>query len=93
MLRSRIAVAAGVLAALAFGGVSLGCHEEGPAEKAGKALDQAAEDAKDGIDDLTDDEGALERAGEAADDAIDDAGKAVEDTYDKAKEKTQEALD
>ena len=93
MNRSRIAVAAGLFAALAFAGAGVGCHEEGPAEKAGKALDQAAEDAQEGIEDLAGDEGALERAGEAADEAIDDAGEAVEEQYDKAKEATEDAVE
>jgi hyperosmotically inducible protein len=92
MNRSRIAVAAGFIAAVSFAGVA-GCHEEGPAERAGKALDQAAEDAQEGIEDLTDDEGALERAGEATDEALDDAGEAVDNAYDKAKEATQDAIE
>ena len=41
MHRSRITVTAGLVAALSFAGA--GCQEEGPAEQAGKAIDEAAE--------------------------------------------------
>jgi hypothetical protein len=101
MHRSRIAAAAGLIAAFAFAGASVGCREEGPAERAGKALDEAAEDAQEGLEDLADQgEGAFEDAGEAVDEAIDDAGDALEDageaaeeTYDEAKQATKEALE
>jgi hypothetical protein len=80
MNRSRIAVAAGLIAALSF--ASAGCQEEGPAERAGKALDEAAEDAQEGLEELGDDDGALEEAGEAVDEA-----------YDEAEEKAEEAVE
>ena len=35
-------------------GAMVGCSEEGPAEKAGKKVDQAIEDAKDGAKKLFD---------------------------------------
>ena len=41
MHRSRITVVAGLVAAFAFAGIA-GCHEEGPAEQAGRAIDEAA---------------------------------------------------
>lgn len=51
---------AGILGA-ALGGLALtGCREEGPAERAGKAIDQAAEDAGD----------AAEEAGDAIEEAF-----------------------
>jgi hypothetical protein len=78
MHRSRITVTAGLVAALSFAGVA-GCHEEGPAEKAGRAIDEAAESAQEGVQDLTKDDGPLEQAGEKADDAVDKAKQATED--------------
>lgn len=80
MHRSRITVTAGLVAALSFAGA--GCKEEGPAEQAGKAIDEAAESAQEGVQELTRDEGALEEAGEEADEAIQDAMRAVEDAID-----------
>ena len=50
MHRSRITVTAGLVAALSFAGA--GCKEEGPAEQAGKAIDEAAESAEEGVEDL-----------------------------------------
>jgi hypothetical protein len=78
MHRSRITVTAGLVAALSFAGI-VGCHEEGPAEQAGRAIDEAAESAQEGVQDLTKEDGPLEDAGEAADEAIKDAMRAVED--------------
>jgi len=77
MHRSRITVTAGLVAALSFAGA--GCKEEGPAEQAGKAIDEAAESAQEGV---TREEGSLEEAGEEADEAIMDAMRAVEDAID-----------
>lgn len=76
MHRSRITVTAGLVAALAFWGA--GCREEGPAEQAGRAIDEAAESAQEGVQELTKEDGPLEDAGEAADEAIQDAMEAVE---------------
>jgi len=45
-----------------------GCKPEGPAERAGKRLDET-------VDDMTQPKGPAERAGEALDKAVDDAGK------------------
>ena len=80
MHRSRITVTAGLVAALSFAGA--GCKEEGPAEQAGKAIDEAAESAQEGVQELTREEGSLEEAGEEADEAIMDAMRAVEDAID-----------
>jgi hypothetical protein len=82
MHRSRITFA-GLVAVLAFAGFGLaGCHEEGPAEKAGRAIDEAAEDVQEGVQDLTKKDGPLEEAGEAVDDAVDDVKDAAEDAMD-----------
>ena len=54
---------------LAFVSVGFGCQSEGPAEKAGKKIDQTIEKAGD----------ALEDAG----DKIEDAGDKVEESVDK----------
>jgi len=55
-----------------------GCKQEGPAERAGKQIDEA-------VDDLTQPKGPAERAGEKLDKAVDDAGKALEDAEKKAR--------
>ena len=70
MHRSRITFVAGLVAALSFAGIA-GCHEEGPAEQAGRAIDEAAENVQEGADDLAN------QAGEAADQAIDKAMEAT----------------
>lgn len=80
MHRTRITVTAGLVAALSFAGA--GCQEEGPAEQAGKAIDEAAESAQEGVQELTKEEGTLEQAGEEADEALNDAMRAVEDAVD-----------
>ena len=55
-----------------------GCKQEGPAERAGKQLDEA-------VDDLTTPKGPAERAGETIDKAVDDTGKAIDDAGKKAR--------
>jgi hypothetical protein len=74
---SRTTAIAGLVAALSF--ASVGCHEEGPAEKAGKAIDDAAESVEEGVQELTEQDGALEKAGEHADEAIDEAKEMLEE--------------
>jgi hypothetical protein len=74
---SRTTAIAGLVAALSF--ASVGCHEEGPAEKAGRAIDDAAHDVQEGVQELTKDDGPLEKAGEAADEAIDKAKEAMQE--------------
>ena len=54
------------------------CREEGTAEKAGRKIDEAVENVRNGGD------GALENLGEKADDALDEAKDAVDDLKDKA---------
>jgi hypothetical protein len=78
MHRSRITVTAGLTAALAFAIAGIGCQrDEGPAEQAGRAIDEAAENVEEGVQELTKDDGPLEEAGEMADEAIDKAKDAV----------------
>ena len=55
-----------------------GCHEEGPAERAGRAIDDAAREAGDKVRDLGGEEGTLERAGRNADEEIEKMKKALE---------------
>jgi hypothetical protein len=74
---TRTTALAGLVAALSLWGA--GCREEGPAEQAGRAIDEAAEDVQDGVEDLTMGEGTFEKAGEAVDDAVDDAKDMVEE--------------
>ncbi len=82
MHRSRTTAIAGLVAVLAFAGA--GCGEEGPAEQAGRAIDEAAENVQEGVEDLTGDEGVLERAGEEADEAIEKAADAAADAVEDA---------
>ncbi len=59
--------------AVAFAFSAVGCREEGPAEKAGRAVDEAMEELAQGG------EGAVEEAGRQADEAIEKARKAVQE--------------
>jgi len=71
MGRSSLRIIA--LALMACGALALGCREEGPAERAGRNLDEAVES-------LTESgEGAFEKGGRKLDEAIDDTRRAVED--------------
>jgi hypothetical protein len=71
-------IQSGVLvAALCVLGVS-GCREEGPAERAGRAIDDAAREAGESLRDLAGEDGALERAGREADEALAKVKKAIE---------------
>ena len=74
---SRSTAIAGLVAALSLANVA--CKEEGPAEKAGRAIDEAAENVQEGVQELTEQDGALEKAGEKADEAIDEAKEMVEE--------------
>lgn len=62
----RILVMSLMFAALLFGGA---CSESGPAEKAGKKIDDTVEKIKHG------DEGPLEKAGRKMDEALDEMGE------------------
>jgi len=64
-----------VMAALCL--PSLGCEEEGPMERAGRAIDDAAESAKESMEDLVEEDGPLERAGRKMDESIEEAKKSL----------------
>ncbi|MGH8657059.1 MAG: hypothetical protein ACREV4_00815 [Gammaproteobacteria bacterium] len=68
---------------LAFG--LSACEGQGPAERAGENIDEAAERTREPFEP----EGPAESAGEQIDEATERAGEAVEEAGDKAKEKTQ----
>jgi hypothetical protein len=63
-------------AALALGAVA--CKEEGPAEKAGRKMDEAVEKLRHGG------EGSVEKAGRKLDETFDDAGDEIEELREKA---------
>jgi hypothetical protein len=66
------AIALGLAAALA----ATACRQEGPAERAGRALDEAAEDIRDSGEDALDDlRRGLDDAAESVEEAIEDARK------------------
>jgi hypothetical protein len=56
-----------------------GCEKEGPAERAGKKIDESVQRAGDD----------LERAGEKLDDAVREAGEKLEETGEKLQEKAE----
>jgi hypothetical protein len=72
---------------LALGLGALGCREEGPGERLGRAFDEAANDIAEAVEDEVD--SAMEAAGEAAEAASDRVKKEVDD----ASEKAHEAID
>jgi hypothetical protein len=76
-LALRLALAA------ALAGSALACREEGPAEKAGRKMDEAVDKLRYG------DEGAIEKAGRKVDEAIEEAGDEIEEL----REKTAEAIE
>lgn len=53
--------------------LTVGCAPEGPAERAGKSVDQAAENARDAINPT----GPAEKAGEKVDQAVENAKDAI----------------
>jgi hypothetical protein len=68
-MRSRSIALTLVLLSLASG-ASISCSKEGPAERAGKAVDQAADDVGDAAEDAGD---AIDDAAEKAKDKLHDA--------------------
>ena len=74
-------IALSVLAALAFWGA--GCSNEGPAEQAGKKIDDAVESTQEAGQEALDDTA----------DALDDAADAVSDAADDAAKKTKKAVE
>lgn len=79
--KTHLASLAVIVLTLALGA----CEREGPAERAGEKVDEAAERAEEAVDS----QGPAERAGEKMDEAVEQAGEAIEQAGDKAKEKTQ----
>ena len=74
----RIAIAGTLLGlGLVF---AAGCHEEGPAERAGRQIDEAVEDTRDAT------EGALEKIGREVDEAVKESREAAEEIRDTAKD-------
>ena len=76
--KSRLATLATCLA-LGFGGLGVaGCgdDDEGPAEEAGQALDEAGEDVGEAGEEAGQE---LEQAGEEAGEALDEAGEGADD--------------
>mgnify|MGYP001105115320 FL=1 len=55
-------------------GLGVACAPEGPAEKAGKSVDNAVQDAKDAVNPP----GPVEKAGRAVDDAVENAKDAID---------------
>jgi len=74
-MRRSLAIRFALIAALALG--SLSCKEEGPAEKAGRELDDAVDDAVEKL--RHGDEGAIEKAGRKIDEAVEDVGDEIEE--------------
>ena len=77
----RRSVVLSLVAAMVLG--TLACREEGPAEKAGRKLDEA-------VDELTG-KGAAERLGEDIDEAVGSAKQALDDTVEKARKAAEDA--
>jgi hyperosmotically inducible periplasmic protein len=84
MARS-LALRLALMVALALGGSA--CKEEGPAEKAGRKLDEAIDDAADKL--RHGDEGAIEKAGRKIDEAVED----VEDEIEELREDAADAIE
>jgi len=70
-MRSR-SIALALLLTSLTSGATIACHQEGPAERAGKALDQAADDVGDAAKD----------AGQAVEDAAESAREKAHDATD-----------
>ena len=66
---------------------SAGCREEGAAEKAGRAVDEAVDRLRYG------DEGTLEKLGREIDEQLDDASRAARNTADRAAGAIEENVD
>jgi hypothetical protein len=86
----------GVLIALAVGIATLftGCMKEGPAEKAGEAIDKAAEKTADKAKEMTNsivgNEGVVETTGKKIDTAIEKTGEKIDQIAEKTGDKMQE---
>jgi hypothetical protein len=80
-------IASRLVLAAALALTATACREEGPAEKAGRKMDEAFDKLRHG------DEGAVERAGRKLDEAIEDAGDEIEDTVDDLREEAADAIE
>jgi hypothetical protein len=74
---SRIIAIAGLAAGLSFANIA--CKEEGPMEKAGRTIDEAAENVQENVQELTQEDGTFEKGGEATDEAIEKMKREVEE--------------
>jgi hypothetical protein len=75
-----------VMVCMGFVVIVLGaCKQEGPAERTGREIDEAAEKLGEAVEK----KGPLERAGENMDNAVDNAGEALEEAGEKAKKPTE----
>lgn len=80
-----------LLSFAALGVLAAGCSQEGPAEKAGKDLDQAVEETGDKLRETLPGlprEGPMERAGESMDEAVEKMGDKAEEAGDRIKSET-----
>jgi gas vesicle protein len=77
----RLFLAAGLALAAAA------CKQEGPAEKAGRKMDEALEKLRHG------DEGVVERTARKLDEALEEAGDEIEDAVDDVKDDLGDAVD
>jgi hypothetical protein len=75
-----------VMVCMGFVVIVLGaCKQEGPAERTGREIDEAAEKLGEAVEK----KGPLERAGENMDNAVDNAGEALEEAGEKTKKATE----
>ncbi|EAT14761.1 hypothetical protein [Desulfuromonas acetoxidans] len=67
-----------------------GCEKEGPAEKAGKKIDETIEQTTDAVEETVNPKGMFEKAGEVMDEAVEDvkegAAEVKEDVTDAIEE-------
>lgn len=89
-MRIRTAIAIGVITCLAASTSLLGCREEGPAERLGRALDEAGEDLSDSVQDEM--ESALEAVEEFGEETSDRIKRGAEEAADSAHSAIDEAL-
>jgi hypothetical protein len=80
-IRKKLAV----MVCMGFVVIVLGaCKQEGPAERTGREIDEAAEKLGEAVEK----KGPSERAGESIDDAVNNAGEALEEAGEKVKKAT-----
>jgi hypothetical protein len=66
-----------------------GCDEPGPAEKAGKKIDETVEKMGDRIDDAVTEPGPAEKAGEQIDEAVEATKEELKDAKQNIEQSTQ----